>query len=112
MKDCIFCKISNNEIATSFEYEDDEFLAFNDISPKARIHILIIPRMHHPAISSMNKNDFNIISKMFVIARNIAKRKKIDSTGYRLIINSGKDAGMELNHLHLHLLGGEKLNSL
>jgi histidine triad (HIT) family protein len=108
--DCIFCKIAGKEIPSKIEYEDDEIVAFDDINPKAPIHILIIPKKHIGSITAMDEKDIAIIPKMITAAKNIAKSKGISD--FRLVFNSGPDAGMEIDHLHLHLLGGAKLGPM
>lgn len=108
--DCIFCKIVKKEIPAKIRYEDDEVNAFDDINPKAPVHILIIPKAHINAISVMADKDVDIVSKLVNAARKIAQNNKIDS--FRLVFNSGRDAGMEIDHLHLHLLGGTKLGPM
>ncbi len=112
MDDCIFCKIINGEVPTKIEFEDDNFIAFNDINPKAKLHILIIPKKHFDSISILRSDDFLMMGELFKVAQRIAAKKAIIDSGYRLIINSGKDAGMAVKHLHLHLLGGEQLGDL
>ncbi len=104
---CVFCKIIAGEISTEFIYKDKDVVAFSDINPCAPIHILIIPRKH---IETLNQSE--ITGKMVSAAYKIAKDKKISDSGFRLIFNSGPDAGQEVTHIHLHLLGGEKLGSM
>ena len=104
MDDCIFCKIMKGEIPAEFVYQDDDVIAFNDINPKAKHHILIVPRKHIPKISDMNEGEGDdiLIGKMFVAAKNIAKEKKLD--GYKLTFNVGESAGQVVFHIHLHLM--------
>ena len=104
MDECIFCKIINKEIPTEFIYEDDEIVAFNDIHPKAQHHVLIVPRKHIPKISDLNENEQDeiLVGKMLLVARDIAKDKKLN--GYNLIFNVGKSAGQIIFHIHLHLM--------
>ncbi len=108
--DCIFCKIAAKKIPSKIQYENDEIIAFDDINPKAPIHILIVPKKHLGSILALDESEINIASKMIGAARKIAKEKGIRS--FRLIFNSGKDAGMEIDHLHLHLLAGGKLGRM
>ncbi len=105
--DCVFCKIIAGEIPTKFVYKDEDMVAFSDISPQAPVHILIIPKKH---IESLDKNE--ITGKMVSTACKIAKDKGISDSGFRLIFNSGSDGGQEVAHIHLHLLGGEKLGRM
>jgi len=103
---CIFCKIVKGEIPANKVYENDEFLAFNDINPKAPIHILIIPKKH---IESFQNATPELMSKMTPFIQEIVKKFELDKRGYRLITNVGEEGGQEVMHLHFHLLGGTKL---
>lgn len=103
--DCLFCKIANGKIDTEILYQDDNFVAFYDIKPRAPIHILIVPKKHiEKLINVENKEDTEIIEKFLFVAAKIAKQLKIEEN-YRLQFNQGKKAGQEIDHLHLHLLG-------
>ena len=107
--DCIFCKIANKEINSEIVSEDDNFIVFKDINPKAPVHLLIIPKAHTGPISALVLKDREVISGIIFKAREIAEKVGVSKNGYRLIFNVGKDAGMEVNHLHLHLLAGKQL---
>lgn len=106
---CIFCDIAQKKIPADIVFEDDEVVAFNDIEPKAKIHILVIPRKHIETTREMKEEDKDLVGKMVLVGRDLAKEKGIFESGYRLILNTGKDAGQTVDHLHLHLMGGEKL---
>ena len=106
MKECIFCKIAKGEIPSKKRHEDDRFFAFDDINPKAKIHILVIPKKHYGSISTLTKDDFAWVGDLIRTAQVIAKKEGTPS--FRLVFNNGSDAGMEIDHLHLHILGGEK----
>lgn len=106
----IFCKIISKEIPSSIVYEDDELIAFNDIETNAKIHILIVPKRHIAGVSELTERNAQIVSKMILKAKELAKKQGIAESGYRLVINSGPDAGQTVPHLHLHLLGGEKMD--
>ncbi|MAZ61270.1 MAG: histidine triad nucleotide-binding protein [Candidatus Marinimicrobia bacterium] len=106
----IFKKIINREIPTAFLYEDDLCIAINDIKPVAPVHILIIPKKEIPTINDLNEDDINIVGHLVYVAKKIAKKNKIDSNGFRLVFNCNDDGGQTVYHLHLHLLGGKKLN--
>jgi len=108
MQDCIFCKIAGGRIKSEIVYRDDDIVAFRDINPKAPIHIIIIPQRHIERISDIGENEATLIAKLFLVATKLAHGNKIMSSGYRLVINCNKDAGQEVFHLHLHLLGGRK----
>jgi len=108
MGECIFCKIAKNEIKAKIVHQDKDVTAFEDINPRAPIHIVIIPKKHIERISDVTKEDSELIGKLFFVATKIARDKGIEISGYRLIINCNKDAGQEVLHLHLHLMGGRK----
>ncbi|DAB28161.1 MAG: histidine triad nucleotide-binding protein [Sulfurimonas sp. RIFOXYD12_FULL_33_39] len=103
---CIFCKIIKHEIPSNIILENDDFLAFHDINPKAPIHILVIPKLH---VDSFNEATPKIMQNMTTFMQNVAKEVHIDKSGYRVITNVGDDGGQEVKHLHFHLLGGAKL---
>lgn len=100
MNNCIFCKIARHEIPANIVWESDDIIAFDDIAPKAPVHVLLVPKQH-------NKRVF-----MGDAAEAVAKLKKVDASGYRLIVNQGPDAGQEVDHLHMHLLGGKPLGPM
>jgi histidine triad (HIT) family protein len=108
--DCIFCKIVKGEIPCNKVFENDDILAFNDISPLAKTHIIVIFKKHIQSVADINSDNSNIISKIFEAISYISKQQKLDN-GFRVITNSGIDAGQTVNHLHFHILGGEKLRS-
>jgi len=106
--DCVFCKIARSEIKTEFAYEDSEVIAFNDIKPQAPIHVIVIPRKHIEKPDDLNKDSSNIMQKLYNAALKIVELKKLTINGYRLVLNCGKDAGQEVAHVHMHILGGRK----
>ena len=109
MKDnCIFCKIIAGEIPSAKVYEDDKMLVFKDIEPKAKVHLLAIPKVHFKLLSEMDDKKAEILSYMFTKIPQIAKDNGCEN-GYRLVINQGDDAGQTVFHLHVHILGGELL---
>jgi len=108
MDGCIFCKIINKEIPAKLLYEDESAVAFSDINPQAPCHVLIVPKRHIDKISDLDKADDRLIGALILIAKNIAKEKGVESSGYRIVINCNKDAGQEVFHIHAHLLGGRK----
>ncbi|QCI24992.1 histidine triad nucleotide-binding protein [Buchnera aphidicola (Rhopalosiphum padi)] len=111
-KHLIFKKIINKETSTKIVYQDEIVTAFEDISPKAPIHILIIPNTFIKTSNDINEKNKNIFAHMFYIAVKVAKDKKISEDGYKIIINCNKNGGQEINYLHMHLVGGEKLKAL
>lgn len=103
---CIFCKIVNKEIPSNIELENDDFLAFHDINPKAPVHILAIPKLH---VDSFNEVTPEMMSGMTAFIQEVAKKVGIDNSGYRVITNVGENGGQEVQHLHFHIVGGAKL---
>lgn len=109
---CLFCKIIKKEIPANIEYEDDEIIAINDINPKAPIHILVIPKKHIKNVLDIKNNNAELIGKLIIKASDLAREKGISESGFRLIFNSGPDSGQEVDHIHLHLLGGKPLGPM
>ena len=103
---CIFCKIVKGEIPSDRILENDDFMAFHDLYPKAPIHILIIPKEHVDCFQDMSPD---MMAKATLFIQEVALKMGIDKSGYRLITNNGDDGGQEIHHLHFHLLGGGKL---
>lgn len=106
---CIFCKIISQEIPAEIVYQDDQVIAFNDIKPLAPVHILIIPKKHIASMNDMTEEDQQVFGKMLFVAKNIAKEKGIADGGYKLLIRTGLHGGQEVDHVHLHLIGGAQL---
>ena len=106
----IFSKIINKEIPAEIVYEDDELLAFNDINPQAPVHILIIPKKEIKTLNDIESEDQEIMGKMMLLAKDLAKENNIDKSGYRTIFNCNDDGGQTVFHIHLHLIGGRSLN--
>lgn len=109
MPDCLFCKIIKKELSSSIVYQDDDFLAFCDINPLAPVHLLIVPKKHIPSVDYLEESDKELVGRIFLVAKKIARGKGVDKSGYRLIFNVGPDAGQSVEHLHLHLIGGKEL---
>ena len=103
--DCIFCKIAHRDIATPLIYEDDEVVAFNDINPKAPIHFLIIPKKHIVSLAEAGTEDAALLGKMINLVPVLAKKMGCEG-GFRTVINTGRDGGQEVPHLHIHVVGG------
>ena len=106
----IFSKIINKEIPAEIVYEDDELLAFNDINPQAPVHILIIPKKEIKTLNDIQPKDQEIMGRMMLLAKDLAKENNIDKSGYRTIFNCNDDGGQTVFHIHLHLIGGRSLN--
>lgn len=106
--DCIFCKIANGQIPSNKVYEDEKILAFHDINPEAKIHVLVIPKEHIESVNEINCENSGVVAYIFEKISEIAKKAGI-TNGYRVITNCGKDACQSVLHLHFHILGGEQL---
>jgi histidine triad (HIT) family protein len=109
MESCLFCKIINKEIPASMVFEDEKMIAFNDINPQAPIHILLIPREHFSSLNEIPEEKKNILSHLLLKARQIAQEKEIAEKGYRIVLNTARDSGQEVFHIHFHLLGGRRM---
>ena len=105
---CLFCRIAKKEIPSKIVFEDDLILAFEDIKPKAPVHILIIPKKHIGRISELKQEDSPLAGKVVMAAKQIASKKGLDGGGYRIVFNCDKDAGQEVFHVHAHIMGGRK----
>ncbi len=110
MEECIFCKIIKGDIPAKKIYEDDMILSFEDINPAAPVHVLVIPKKHIKSLNELEDEDSNIISHIFTVSRDIAKKLNIDESGYRIVMNCGKDGGQEVPHIHFHILGRRNLS--
>jgi histidine triad (HIT) family protein len=109
MKDCLFCKIIQKEIPSEIVFQDNDLTIFKDIKPAAPVHLLIVPNRHIPSVQEMDASDEALLGKLFSAAKMAAEISGIEASGYRLIVNSGTDAGQEVFHLHMHLLGGGRM---
>ncbi len=108
MSDCIFCKIAAGEIPSTKRYEDDDVLAFNDLYPQTPVHILVIPKQHIACVGDITSENSAAVAKCFEVIAKLAKQEKLDG-GFRVITNTGADAGQTVGHLHFHILAGKKL---
>ncbi len=102
MTDCIFCKIANGEFNTPFVLETEDLVAFNDINPKADTHILVVPKKHYASLNELDNEE--LLGKLLNGVRQVTQKLGIKS--YKTVINTGKDAGQEVFHLHIHILSG------
>jgi len=107
--ECIFCKIIAGEIPAKLLYEDQDIIAFNDISPQAPTHILVIPKKHIPGPAAMSETDQGLMGKLIRVGTDLAAEKGLED-GFRLVMNNGEEAGQTVFHLHLHVLGGRTMN--
>ncbi len=108
MSDCLFCKIVAGDIPADIVYQDDKILLFKDINPKADVHLLMIPKEHIESLAKLNESHHDLIVYMMLKLPELADAQGL-SGGFRTIINTGKEAGQEVFHLHFHLLGGKHL---
>ena len=109
MDSCIFCKIVDKKIPAKIVYEDDEVLAFEDLHPQAPVHVLIIPKEHVASLNDLPEGRGDLVASALIKARKIAQRLGVDQSGYRIVLNTAKDSGQEVFHIHFHLLGGRKM---
>jgi histidine triad (HIT) family protein len=108
----IFSKIIAGEIPADVVYKDDHIIAFKDINPQAPVHILIVPNKEIPTVDDVEESDVEVVGRLFLVARQIAREQGIAENGYRLIINCREHGGQEVYHLHMHLLGGKRLGRM
>ena len=108
-EDCIFCKIRDGEIPSEKLHSDDDCFVIRDINPIAPTHLLIIPTRHFATLSELADEQAGIYASMFEVARNLSAQLGVDGSGYRLVVNQGRDGNQSVAHLHMHLLGGRQL---
>ena len=109
MEDCLFCKIAKGEIPSKKHYENDEIVVFEDIDPKAPLHLLIIPKEHFATVVDIAEKKSNLLGKMISTGVSVAREKGLEPDGYRFVINNGKYGGQLVQHIHIHLLGGRPM---
>jgi histidine triad (HIT) family protein len=110
-EECIFCRIVAGEVPADIVYQDEDFLAFRDIMPKAPKHVLIIPKTHIASVAELADGQQGLAGRLIIIARNLARKEGIARKGYRLAINCGPEGGQVVPHLHLHLIGGRQMDA-
>ncbi|MEI8057401.1 MAG: histidine triad nucleotide-binding protein [Actinomycetes bacterium] len=106
--DCLFCGIASGEISASVVAETPRAMAFRDISPQAPVHVVVIPKDHHPDVAALSSADPDLAAEVLVLASQVAQSEGLDS-GFRVVFNSGSDAGQSVFHVHAHVLGGRSL---
>ena len=109
MAECIFCRIAAGEVPSTMVHEEEEIVAFRDLSPQAPTHILVIPRKHVSSVTDLEAGEDSATGRLLRVAGEIAAKEGISESGYRLVVNCGKDAGQAVDHLHVHLLGGRRM---
>ncbi|MFZ5593213.1 MAG: histidine triad nucleotide-binding protein [Pseudomonadota bacterium] len=110
MPTCLFCKMASGEIKPDIVYENDRVLAFNDINPQAPTHVLVVPKRHITTLNDLQESDAALVGEMFLAARDVAIQTGIADSGYRTVMNCNADAGQSVWHIHLHVLGGRRMN--
>ena len=105
---CIFCRIARGEIPAQMVMNSKEIAAFRDLNPQAPVHVLIIPKKHVASLD--DASDSRLLGEMLSLAAAIARQEKIAKSGYRTVINTGKDGGQSVDHLHIHVLGGRAMS--
>ena len=104
--DCLFCNIVNRKAPATFLYEDEDLVVFKDIHPAAPVHLLIVPRKHIRSMNDIEQEDSLLLSRVFMVAKQMAKEHHVNQSGYKLLFNVEKGGGQEIFHIHLHLIGG------
>ena len=110
MSDCLFCKIAAAEIPSKKVYEDDRVLAFYDINPMAKVHVLVIPKAHIDSVAAITEENADLVAHIFTVIPKIARELGLTEGGFRVVSNCGENAGQSVRHLHFHILGGEQLS--
>ncbi|NLM10529.1 MAG: histidine triad nucleotide-binding protein [Clostridiaceae bacterium] len=106
MSDCVFCKIIKGEIPSIKVYENDDIIVFKDINPAAPIHVLVVPKVHIECLEALNQDNIDVVTKIHAAILETTKILGINTDGYRVIVNCGKNGGQTVPHLHYHILGG------
>jgi histidine triad (HIT) family protein len=109
MDECIFCKIVRGDMPANVVYKDEQVTAFRDINPVAPTHILVVPNKHIPSTNDVSEQDEQLLGHMLTVVKPIADIEGITESGYRLIVNTGPDANQVVFHLHLHIIGGQRM---
>ena len=110
MSDCIFCKLINGDIPADIIYQDEDVLAFRDLSPQAPVHFLVIPKKHISTLNDLQNDDASLIGKLYLAAKIVAKEEGVAESGYRCVMNCNEDGGQTVYHIHLHVLGQRHLS--
>lgn len=106
---CLFCKIAAKQIPAKIAFEDDELLAFHDINPGAPTHLLVIPRKHLTSLDEASADDQALLGKLLLACQRVAREQGIAQSGFRVVANTGPNAGQSVFHIHLHVLGGRAM---
>jgi histidine triad (HIT) family protein len=106
---CLFCQIAAGERPARIVFEDDQAVAFRDINPQAPVHILVVPRSHITAPLDIDSSNEQLIGHLVAVAAQVARQENIAEDGYRLVLNQGRNGGQSVFHVHLHILGGRRM---
>lgn len=106
MDTCIFCKVIKGDLPGKFVYQDDKIVAFHDISPKAPVHVLVVPVKHISSLIEVTDEDKNLLGELLLRVKKIAQKLELTKTGYKVVANNGEGSGQLVPHLHFHVLGG------
>ena len=109
---CIFCRIVRGEIPSEILYRDERAFVVRDINPRAPVHLLVMPVEHFTYLTNMSEKTSSLVGHLVYVAQQMARREGIDESGYRLSVNQRDDAGQEVDHLHVHVLGGQRLGPI
>ncbi|HEX5724547.1 MAG TPA: histidine triad nucleotide-binding protein [Longimicrobiaceae bacterium] len=109
MEDCIFCRIVRGEIPSPRVREGEAWIAIRDINPAAPVHVLVIPREHVESVAHLGDGDVELAGRLLVAAGEVARQEGVAESGYRVVVNTGREGGQTVPHLHLHVIGGRQL---
>jgi histidine triad (HIT) family protein len=109
MADCLFCRIAEKKIPAAIVHETELSLAFRDVNPKAPVHVLVIPKEHVDSLLQLEAKHSRLLEDIHRTIQNVARAEKIDQSGFRVVVNLGRDSGQAVAHLHYHVLGGRAL---
>lgn len=107
---CVFCRLAKGLVRADIVFQDDAIIAFKDIHPQAPVHVLVIPRRHITALWEVDGIDIPLLGRILLACNEVAGSQGVSDTGYRIVANTGSDAGQSVDHIHFHVLGGRKLN--
>ncbi len=110
MPDCLFCAVAAGEVPATLVLESDRTVAFRDINPQAPTHVLVIPKEHHENVAALAKADDGLLDEVITAAHEVARAEGVSESGYRVVFNTGSDAGQTVPHVHAHVLGGRPLS--
>jgi histidine triad (HIT) family protein len=109
MGNCVFCSIVAGVIPGDIIYQNSDVVAFRDIHPQARVHVVIVPRRHLVSLNHFGETDSDLLGELLLAAKAVARLENVDQSGYRVVMNCGSDGGQVVQHAHLHVLGGQRL---